>query len=105
MQLEGERLLSILKASCGAAVDVHNAEGRLLGSVPLKIALELATSGQYVGVGNRRRIRYLRPLTRVYSLNRGSQTTVRMRDRSGQTMGGPWVREHRALPRETGDVR
>jgi hypothetical protein len=99
MQFEGEQLLAILNTSCEIAVEIHNAAGRVVGTVALKTALVLAASGQYVGVGNKRRIHYLRPLTQIYALNRGSQTTVRMSDSGGLAVGGPWVREHKVVPK------
>ena len=50
----------------------------------------------YVGVGNRRRIRFIRPRSSQVILNAGSQTTQRLNDGFGRNIAHPLIREHRS---------
>jgi len=51
----------------------------------------------FVGVGNRRRIRFLRWRTRKFTLNAGSHTTQRLRGEAEVNIAHPLVREHRPV--------
>jgi hypothetical protein len=76
MQIQDKSLTDILGRASGP-VEVRDEAGSFRGSVPRRVALALAERG-YVGVGNRRRIRYLRPLSRGTALNAGSRLTRRV---------------------------
>ena len=52
----------------------------------------------FIGVGNRRRIRFLRCRTRKFRLNAGSRTTERLKDGSGINISHPLIQEHRPVP-------
>jgi len=49
----------------------------------------------FIGIGNRRRLRFLRPRTQRSALNAGSRTTQRLKDESGINIAHPLIREHR----------
>lgn len=102
MQFSGADLRGIL-ANQRAAIDVRDHNG---GPVALGVPVVRAVKGidleRYVGVGNRSRIRYLRPMPAEWSLNLGSKTTHPVRADSsctiygfGQLMGNSrTLREH-----------
>ena len=99
MQFAGGQLATILNAQ-NQEVEVYDSEGFLRGEVRPQIAVRIASRGNYVGVGNRRRIRYLRPLDGVFDIRRlhdASRTTRRVKNDRGQLISGPWFREHRPL--------
>src|SRR5262245_24782248 len=48
-----------------------------------------------VGVGNQRRLRFLRFRTRKYDLQAGSRTTSRITNESRKYYTSPMIREHR----------
>lgn len=50
-----------------------------------------------VGIGNRRRIRFLRPRESRTVLNGGSQTTQRLKDPAGVNISHPVIKEHRPI--------
>ena len=52
---------------------------------------------EFVGIGNRRRIRFLRWRTRSFTLNAGSHTTKRLKGEADINIAHPLVREHRAV--------
>ena len=52
----------------------------------------------FVGIGNRRRIRFLRPRTSTTILNAGSHTTQRLQDGAGVNIAHPLIKEHRQIP-------
>jgi hypothetical protein len=73
--------------------NVHGRCCRILSSTEaLALDLEL-----FVGIGNRRRIRFLRSRTRVIALNAGSHTTQRLKGQDEVNIAHPLVREHRAV--------
>jgi hypothetical protein len=98
MQFEGSVLLEILNRQI-EPVEVYDSGGVLQ---PRKLAPKTAArmSGLYFGVGNRRRVRYLRPVNgagSVKDLNNGSHTTMRLRGPGRSLLGGKWLREHRPV--------
>jgi hypothetical protein len=95
MQFDGKSLIEILHKTDGP-IDVRDEAGSRRYAVPRRVALALAERGDYVGVGNLRRIRYMRPLARGASLRAGSRFTRPVRaDAScrihvaGQVIGCP----------------
>jgi hypothetical protein len=51
----------------------------------------------FIGIGNRRRIRFLRSRTQKFPLNAGSHTTQRLKGEAGLNIAPPLVREHRPI--------
>jgi hypothetical protein len=102
MQFEGAELTGILRRQT-EAVQIHDRIGRTVDVQTPGAAVLTAATGTCVGVGNERRIRFLRPMTTSWGLNSGSQTTRPMRADgtgkyygSGQLLGNPHtLREHR----------
>jgi hypothetical protein len=100
VQFDGKSLLGILEHAENA-IDLRDENGGLRGPISQRLALKLAESGSYVGIGNLRRIRYLRPLTRLCALNGGSHTTRPVRaDQSCRIYGDKQVIGHPRLNRE-----
>ena len=96
MQFDGDVLLTILKSQT-EPVEVYDSGGFLRGDLAAVTAAGMSL-GAYVGVGNRRRIRYLRPLKAagsVEDLQNGSRTTSRLSGENGVHLGGQWLRQHR----------
>jgi hypothetical protein len=50
---------------------------------------------QFIGIGNRRRIRFLRLRTQKFMLNAGSHTTQRLKGADGKNIAHPMIREPR----------
>lgn len=99
MQFSGEQLNAILKQQT-AEVAVYDGQGFLRGNVRPLAATRMIAEHEYVGIGSKRRIRYIRPLWAAGSLcdlNNGSRTTCRIRNDSGVIIAPrPYV-EHRPL--------
>ena len=103
MQFDGEDLRGMLNQQADL-VAIHDRSGRPRGEAiePL-LAIKSMNLELYVGVGNRRRIRYLRPVADVarHQWCGGSHTTERRRDDWGVITGAPKSGlQHKALPRE-----
>jgi hypothetical protein len=77
-------------------IELRNEHGRccriLTNSDALALDLDL-----FVGIGNRRRIRFLRFRTQKFVLNAGSHNTQRMTDGFGTNISHPLIREHRPV--------
>jgi hypothetical protein len=71
----------------------HNRCCRILSSAEA-LALDLDL---FVGIGNRRRIRFLRSRTQKFALNAGSHTTQRIKGEAEVNIAHPLVREHRTI--------
>jgi hypothetical protein len=103
MQFEGDDLCRILNGQA-ETVEVYGSDGFLRGDLPAAITARMTLSA-YVGVGNRRRIRYIRPLDGakttprevMQELRNGSRTTVRLTGPGNCLLGGQWLREHRRI--------
>jgi hypothetical protein len=95
MNFSGEELTDVLQRT-GQEIELRNEHGRCCRMISSAAALEL-DADLFVGIGNRRRIRFLRPRTSRVVLNAGSQTTQRMNDGFGRNISHPLVREHRSL--------
>jgi|GEM_PF-4157905 len=95
MIFHGELLREVVSKT-NDGIELRNEYGRccriLFKQQALGLDLDL-----FVGVGNRRRIRFLRPCTQTSRLNAGSRTTQRMKDGQGVNIAHPMVREHRRL--------
>jgi hypothetical protein len=105
MQFSGPQLRAIL-ANQRDGLDVRDQNGGpVMVRVPVARALRVLDLERYVGIGNRARIRYLRPAVSTRGLGSGSQTTREVRaDHSctrfgpGQLMGNSrTLREHKPV--------
>ena len=76
MLFTGPELQEILGRS-GDEIELRNEYGRCTRIMSRDQALSLDL-GLFVGIGNRRRIRFLRPLTIRFAINAGSRTTQRL---------------------------
>ena len=76
------------------AIELRNEHGRCYRIVSRDEALALNLD-LFVGIGNRRRIRFLRHRTQAFKINTGSHTTQRLKDRRGVNIAHPLIREHR----------
>jgi hypothetical protein len=95
MLFEGQELREII-ARTPNEVELRNEHGRccrILSSAEAR-ALDLDL---FVGIGNRRRIRFLRWRTRKFAVNAGSHTTQRLKGEAGVNIAHPLVREHRPV--------
>ena len=77
-------------------VELRNDYGRHCRTLSAPEAMALDPD-LFVGVGNRRRIRFLRPCTQHPVLNSGSRNTQRIKDDQGVRIAHPLMREHRPL--------
>ena len=79
-------------------IELRNEHGRccriLSSAEALSLDLDL-----FVGIGNLRRIRFLRGRTQKYTANAGSSTTQRLKGESGTNIAHPLIREHRPVRR------
>jgi len=95
MLFDGQELREIIGRTPNA-IELRNEHGRccrlLSSSEALALDLDL-----FVGIGNRRRIRFLRSRTREFAINAGSRTTLRLKGEAGVNISHPLVREHRPV--------
>lgn len=94
MLIQGDALVAKLRTQQAAVMEVRWNHGGPRGEVPIADAIRLAASGSYVGVGNQKRIHYLRPVTTIYPIRAGSSFTRRLDDGFGRKVAPPWVVEH-----------
>jgi hypothetical protein len=81
-------------------IELRNQYGRCCRVISRDEALALDPD-LFVGIGNIRRIRFLRPRVSSTVLNAGSHTTQRMKGGSGVNITHPLIKEHRPLPSGT----
>ena len=93
MLFESQELRQILGTSENE-IELRNEYGRCQRVVSKDEALTLDLD-LFVGIGNRRRIRFLRARTQRCALNAGSHTTQRPRDLGGNYIAHPLIKEHR----------
>jgi hypothetical protein len=93
MVFTGKELLDVLFRS-GNEIELRNQHGRCCRVISRDEALALDPD-LFVGIGNQRRIRFLRPRTSNWNLSAGSRTTRRMNDGLGVNISHPLIREHR----------
>jgi hypothetical protein len=95
MVLTGSELSEVLGHS-GNEIELRNQFGRYCRMLSREEALALDPN-LFVGIGNRRRIRFVRLRESNTCLNAGSHTTQRMKDGFGANISHPLIREHRAI--------
>jgi hypothetical protein len=93
MLFDGQELRAVLGRTENA-IELRNEYGRCRRLVSSDEALTLDLD-LFIGIGNRRRIRFLRQRTQQFALNVGSHTTKRLKDRGGTHIAHPLIREHR----------
>jgi hypothetical protein len=93
MLFDGQELRAVL-GNTKNAIELRNEYGRCYRIVFSDEALALDLD-LFIGIGNRRRIRFLRQRTQRFVLNAGSHTTKRLKDGSGIHIAHPLIREHR----------
>lgn len=93
MFFDGQELREIVGRTLNV-IELRNEHGRccriLSSAEALALDLDL-----FVGIGNRRRIRFLRWRIRKFVVNAGSRTTQRLKGESGVNFAHPVIREHR----------
>ena len=97
MLFTGPELRDVLGRS-GDDIQLRNEYGRCTRTLSHGQALALDLD-LFVGIGNRRRIRFLRPLTNRCAINTGSRMTKRLTDGHGIYIAHPLIREHKAIRR------
>ena len=95
MLFDGQELRAIVGRTSNV-IELRNDSGRCCQIFSSAEALDLDLD-LFVGIGNRRRIRFLRWRTRKFAVNAGSHTTQRLRGEAGVHIAHPLVREHRTL--------
>ena len=95
MVFTGPELLDVLGHS-GNKIELRNQYGRCCRVISRDEALALDPN-LFVGIGNLRRIRFLRPLEFIAIFNAGSRTTQRLQDGSGVNIAHPLIKEHRPI--------
>ena len=95
MYFDGQELRAIL-GTTDNEIELHNQHGRFQRTVSSEEALALDLD-LFVGIGNRRRIRFLRLRTQTFALNAGSHTTRRPKNAARKYIAQPLIREHRPL--------
>jgi hypothetical protein len=95
MVFTGPELSNVLVRSDNE-IELRNQYGRCCRVISHEDALALDPD-LFVGVGNLRRIRFLRPRVFATILNAGSHTTQRLKDRSGMNIAHWLIRQHRPV--------
>jgi hypothetical protein len=72
----------------------HNRYCRMLSNAEVA-ALDLDL---FEGIGNRRRIKFLRSRTQPHPINGGSHTTQRLKGEGDVNIAHPLIRQHRRVP-------
>lgn len=79
-------------------IELRNEHGRCCRTLSSAEALTLDLD-LFIGIGNLRRIRFLRGRTQKYAASAGSITTQRLKCESGINIAHPLIREHRPVRR------
>lgn len=95
MLFDGQELREIIGLTPNP-IELRNEYGRCCRILSHAEALDLDLD-RFIGVGNRRRIRFLRLRTQKYRLNAGSHTTQRLKGEGGMNIAQPLIREHRPV--------
>ncbi len=95
MLFDGQQLREIIGHTPND-IELRNEHGRCCRVISSTEALALDLD-LFIGVGNRRRIRFLRWRTRKFAVNEGSRTTQRLKGEAGVNIAHPLLREHRPV--------
>ena len=96
MKIYGQQLREIITRAEGE-IELRNDYGRCWRRLSIAEALALDLE-RFEGVGNRRRLRFLRLRRQYFNLN-GGRTTRRLMGEAGKHIAHPLVVEHRSVPR------
>ena len=96
MHITGDQLKAILKQQ-GESVELRNRHSRRLCDFTPAEALRIVGPGRFIGVGNMRRIRYIRPDVPVPVGHRGRYSTRRIRNDNGVIIAPDFHLEHKPL--------
>jgi hypothetical protein len=92
MLFEGQQLRDII-ARTPNEIELRSIYGRCYQTVSSVEALRLDLD-LFIGIGNLRRIRFLRSRTQKFPLNAGSHTTQRLKGAGDINIAHPLIREH-----------
>jgi hypothetical protein len=95
MLFDGQELREMISRTPNE-IELRNEHGRCCRILSIAEALALDLD-LFVGVGNRRRIRFLRSRTRKFVVNAGSHTTRRLKGEAGVNIAHPLIREPRPV--------
>ncbi len=95
MLFTGQELREIISRTPNE-IELRNQHGRCCRILSSDEALALDPD-LFVGIGNRRRIRFLRSRTLNFALNSGSRTTRRLKGEAGVNISHTLIREHRPV--------
>jgi hypothetical protein len=95
MVFEGQQLRELI-ARTPNEIELRNAHGRCCRTLSNVEAAGLDLD-LFVGIGNLRRIRFLRSRTQNFSLNAGSHFTQRLKGEGEKNIAHPLLREHRQI--------
>lgn len=93
MLTEGKKLREIIGRTTNV-IPLRNMYGRCYRVLSVADALALDLD-LFVGVGNERRVKFLRHRTSKFAVNAGSHTTQRLKGNNEVNIAHPLVREHR----------
>jgi len=93
MLFDGDELREMIGRTSND-IELRNEYGRCCRILSASEALALDLN-LFVGMGNRRRIRFLRPRSLRSAINAGSHTTQRLKGSGGIRVAHPLIREHR----------
>lgn len=97
MQLEQDHALAVLSRQV-KTVEVKDADGFVRGAVSAEYARACVESGDFRAVGNRCKVRYIRPAgstITLASLRNASRTVRRITNAANELIGPHWAVEHR----------
>jgi hypothetical protein len=95
MLFEGQELREIIGRTSNE-IELRNEHGRCCRILSTADALALDLD-LFVGIGNLRRVRFLRSRTHKFALNAGSHTTQRLKGDAEINIAHPLVRQHRTV--------
>ncbi len=95
MKFYGAELREMV-AHTTSTIELQNEYGRLCTTLSSAQALKLDLD-VFEGIGNLKRIRFLRPRTENFELHAGSRTTRRLKGKAGVHIAHPIIREHRPV--------
>jgi hypothetical protein len=95
MSFDGQQLRELI-ARTPNEIELRDGYGRCYRKLSRIEALELDLD-LFIGIGNLRRIKFLRRRTQFFALNGGSHTTQRIKGEGGINIAHPLVREHRPV--------
>jgi len=95
MLFEGQQLRELI-ARTPNEIELRNAHGRCCRTLSSVQALALDLD-LFIGIGNLRRIRFLRSRAQKFAVNTGSRTTQRLKGEAGINSANPLIREHRPI--------